>query len=112
MFIKVRMTWFPVDSIDQIDEINGRLRICLSSGVRIDLDPIESEKVEEQLRASTFRKEYFKPKDENVMAEVKAVAVRINGLEGSIDAVDEKVEFLRRALGVDAPRTKARVGDA
>ena len=112
MFIKVRMTWFPVDSIDQIDEINGRLRISLSSGVRIDLDPIESEKVEEQLKAAMPRRDHFKPKDETVLSEVKALLVRLNGLEGSIDAVDEKVEFLRRALGVDAPRTKVRTSDA
>jgi hypothetical protein len=29
--------------LDQIDDIGGRLRIHLSTGIKIDLDPIESE---------------------------------------------------------------------
>jgi hypothetical protein len=45
MFLRIRMTYFPLDSIDQIDDIGGRLRIHLSTGIKIDLDPIESEKV-------------------------------------------------------------------
>lgn len=45
MFLRIRMTYFPLDSIDQIDDIGGRLRVHLSTGIKIDLDPIESEKV-------------------------------------------------------------------
>jgi hypothetical protein len=49
MFIRVRGSWYPHDSIDAIVEVGGRLRVDLCNGVKIDLDPIESEKVLKQL---------------------------------------------------------------
>jgi hypothetical protein len=49
MFVRVRQTFFPVDAIDQIDDIGGRIRVSLATGVKIDLDPVEGEKVIRQV---------------------------------------------------------------
>lgn len=100
MFLKIRQTWFPVDSIDQIDDIGGRLRIHLSTGVKIDLDPIEAEKVVRQVR------EINKPPaalDEK--ASFAALTARVMGVEGSLGALEDRIEAVRKELEKDRRAT-------
>ena len=40
-FIKIRATWYHADEVLQIDDLGGRMRVMLSSGLKLDLDPIE-----------------------------------------------------------------------
>lgn len=90
MFLKIRQTWFPVDSIDQIDDIGGRLRISISTGVKIDLDPIESEKVLRQVR------DLNRPPVQNEeRPAIGALTVRVIGVEGSLGALEDRITALR-----------------
>lgn len=94
MFLRIRQTWFPVDSIDQIDDIGGRLRVHLSTGVKIDLDPIESEKVSariESLAGQSSSKALAAPASPAVLAKVA-------GLEGALSALEDRVDSLREEL--------------
>jgi hypothetical protein len=100
MFIKIRQTWFPVDSIDQIDDIGGRLRISLSMGVKIDLDPIETEKVVKQIREINKPPAAMEEK-----ASFAALTARVMGVEGSLGALEDRIEALRRELEKDRKAT-------
>ena len=48
-FIKIRATWYHADEVLQIDDLGGRMRVMLSTGLKLDLDPIEGEKIAKQL---------------------------------------------------------------
>lgn len=83
MFIRVRGSWYPHDSIDAIVEIGGRLRVDLCNGVKIDLDPIESEKVLKQLnRAAEPTVEATVPPI--VTQRISAVEAAVMGLKAQI----------------------------
>jgi hypothetical protein len=100
MFIKIRQTWFPVDSIDQIDDIGGRLRVSLSMGVKIDLDPIETEKVVKQIREINKPPAAMEEK-----ASFAALTARVMGVEGSLGALEDRIEAVRRELEKDRKAT-------
>ncbi len=100
MFIKIRQTWFPVDSIDQIDDIGGRLRIHLSTGVKIDLDPIEAEKVVRQVREINKPPAALEEK-----ASFAALTARVMGVEGSLGALEDRIEAVRKELEKDRRAT-------
>jgi hypothetical protein len=100
MFIKIRQTWFPVDSIDQIDDIGGRLRIHLSTGVKIDLDPIEAEKVVRQVREINKPPAAMEEK-----ASFAALTARVMGVEGSLGALEDRIEAVRKELEKDRRAT-------
>ena len=100
MFIKIRQTWFPVDSIDQIDDIGGRLRIHLSTGVKIDLDPIEAEKVVKQVREINKPPAALEEK-----ASFAALTARVMGVEGSLGALEDRIEAVRKELEKDRRAT-------
>lgn len=100
MFLKIRQTWFPVDSIDQIDDIGGRLRIHLSTGVKIDLDPIEAEKVVRQVREINKPPAALEEK-----ASFAALTARVMGVEGSLGALEDRIEAVRKELEKDRRAT-------
>lgn len=100
MFLKIRQTWFPVDSIDQIDDIGGRLRIHLSTGVKIDLDPIEAEKVVRQVREINKPPAAMEEK-----ASFAALTARVMGVEGSLGALEDRIEAVRKELEKDRRAT-------
>jgi hypothetical protein len=86
-FIKVRQTWFPVDSIDQIDDIGGRMRVSLSSGIKIDLDPIEAEKVVRQMEAMSTVRDGPDPQVAALMARLVTLEAHIGGLKAHMATV-------------------------
>lgn len=93
MFIRIRNTYFPVDSIDQIDEVNGRLRICLSHGIKIDLDPVESERLIKQLDAmSPVRSAQDIPQIGVILSRLAAVESRTMAIHASVSASESKAK--------------------
>ena len=93
MFIKIRSTHFPIDSIDQIDDIGGRVRVTISTGIKIDLDPIEAEKVVRQVREINKPPAAMEEK-----ASFAALTARVMGVEGSLGALEDRIEAVRREL--------------
>ena len=100
MFIKIRSTHFPIDSIDQIDDIGGRVRVTISTGIKIDLDPIEAEKVVRQVREINKPPAAMEEK-----ASFAALTARVMGVEGSLGALEDRIEALRRELEKDRKAT-------
>jgi hypothetical protein len=80
-FLKVRQTHFPVDSIAQIDEIGGRVRVSLATGVKIDLDPVEGERVLRQVSGNVPAPASVPQQD---TAQVVALMSRVSALEAKV----------------------------
>ena len=76
MFIKIRCSWFPVDVIDQIDEVGEKVTISLQTGQKIQLDAIEGEKVLKQIRRT-----------ESADVAMQAILTRLAASEGQIMAL-------------------------
>ena len=100
MFIKIRSTHFPIDSIDQIDDIGGRVRVTISTGIKIDLDPIEAEKVVRQVREINKPPAALEEK-----ASFAALTARVMGVEGSLGALEDRIEAVRKELEKDRRAT-------
>jgi|Laugresu1bdmlbsd_1035121.scaffolds.fasta_scaffold00994_6 small-conductance mechanosensitive channel len=89
MFIKIRSTHFPIDSIDQIDDIGGRVRVTISTGIKIDLDPIEAEKVMRQVESmNVARLQPETPPSAVILARVSALEARVMSLQASLLALE------------------------
>lgn len=80
-FVKVRQTHFPVDAISQIDEIGGRVRVSLATGVKIDLDPVEGERVLRQVSGNVASPTSV-PQQDN--SQVVALMSRVSALEAKL----------------------------
>jgi hypothetical protein len=91
-FVKVRMTHFPVDAIDQIDEIGGRVRVSLSNGIKIDLDPIEGEKVLKQVSAFGSLPATVPQQDHST---VIALMARVAALEARVASLSDRAPKAR-----------------
>jgi uncharacterized small protein (DUF1192 family) len=91
MFLRIRQTWFPVESIDQIDDVGGRLRVHLSSGVKIDLDPIESEKVSARVASMCAG-------GDQAPRAAAGESSRITSLEASVRALEARIASMRDQL--------------
>jgi len=76
MFVKIRCSWFPVDVIDQIDEVGEKVMVSLQTGQKIQLDAIEGEKVLKQIRRT-----------ESVDVAMQAMLNRLTAAEGQIMAM-------------------------
>jgi len=76
MFIRIRCSWFPVDVIDQIDEVGEKVMVSLQTGQKIQLDAIEGEKVLKQIRRT-----------ESVDVAMQAMLNRLTAAEGQIMAM-------------------------
>ncbi len=85
-FLRIRSSWYPVDSIDQIDDLGGRVRVTLHGNVKIELDPVEGEKVMRQLQGKS------EPATEPqatlpLMARVAALEARVMALTATSDLI-------------------------
>ena len=98
VFVKVRQTWYPSDSIDQIDDLPGKTVVVLASGLKIVLDPIEGEKVLKQLEGSaeTAREQPTEPSG--------ALIGRMVALEAQVLALKAKLETIGSAIGTMVPQ--------
>jgi len=85
--LKIRQTWFPLDSVDQIDDIGGRMRVSLSSGIKIDLDPVEAEKVTRQMEAMSTVRDGPDPQVAALMARLVTLESHIAGLKAHMASV-------------------------
>lgn len=91
-FIKIRQTWYPVDSIDQIDDVSGKMLISLASGQKVHLDAVEAERVQRQLEAhSSIQQQVSEPSG--------ALIGRLVGLEAQVLALKAQLATLGSALG-------------
>lgn len=101
-FLKIRQTWYPVDSIDQIDDISGKALISLANGQKIQLDPIETEKVVRQMEAGSAQ-------PAQVAEPSGALLGRMVSLEAQVLALKAQLATLGSALGAaTAPPAKAK----
>ncbi len=85
-FLRIRSSWYPVDAIHQIDDLGGRVRITLHGNIKIDLDPIEGEKVMRQLQGKsepTTEPQATLP----LMARVAALEARVMALTATSDLI-------------------------
>lgn len=99
-FLRVRQTWYPVDSIDQIDDVFGKMVISLASGHKVTLDPIEAERVQKQLDAHSSGPLPSEPSG--------ALLGRMVALEAQVLALKAQLATLGSALGAAAASNKAK----
>jgi hypothetical protein len=88
-FLRIRSSWYPVDSIDQIDDLGGRVRVTLHGNTKIDLDPVEGEKVLRQLQGKS--EPTAEPQAQlTLMARVAALEARVMALTASNELMKQK----------------------
>ncbi len=92
-FVRIRSSWFPTDGIDQIDMVGERVRVVLCNGMKIELDPIEGEKVLQQVEHANGAR--FSKSGEAVDRQperTQALLERICMLEARLDAVIHRMQ--------------------
>lgn len=89
-FLRIRSAWYPVDAIYQIDDLGGRMRVTLHGNTKIDLDPLESEKVLRQLQGKS--EPATEPQAQlTLMARVAALEARVMSLTATNELMKKKV---------------------
>lgn len=99
-FLKIRQTWYPIDSIDQIDDTAGKMVISIATGHKIVLDPIEAERVQKQLEVHVSAPAAPEPSG--------ALLGRMVSLEAQVLALKAQLATLGSALGAAAASNKAK----
>lgn len=97
-FLRIRQTWYPIDSIDQIDDVSGKMTIALATGHKIVLDPIEAEKVVRQLEPQAAQRDPSEPT-------TGAMLSRMVSLEAQLAALKAHLATLMAAQAAAAPAT-------
>lgn len=92
-FLRIRATWYHADEILQIDDLGGRMRVSLSSGLKLDIDPIEGEKIARQLEDHGLSQ--AKGFDHSAIA---LLVGRLASLENTLSNMKAKISSLESAL--------------
>lgn len=88
-FVKVRQTWFPVDAIDQVDDIPGKVIISLATGQKIVLDPAEGEKVCRQLESQSSVPPP-EPASSGILSRMVAIESQVMALKAQVAAIAQQ----------------------
>lgn len=88
-FLRIRSSWYPVEAIHQIDDLGGRLRVTLHGNIKLDLDPIEAEKVLRQLQGKS--EPATEPQAQlTLMARVAALEARVMSMTATTELMKQK----------------------
>lgn len=86
-FIRVRNTYYHVDAIDEVRDMGGRVLVVINGGVKIDLDPVEGEKV---LKQMTMVTQEPPPSATTTLGRLMALEARISQLADTMSRIKPK----------------------